>query len=207
MKIVIDIVVCIDYTSSIMSYFGEIRKMILSIGTMTLASHGDVRIGLIKFRSCYDRWRTKVHGFISNIDAIEQILTDQDLGGESPDGYKAVGDALYEALNVQWRDNNNNQIFNEKLVILITDSAPNGLFTTLDGADPWVVSKKFEEKDITLVVVGVEESVIKCDDFYCALAKKAGGEYIPLVNAERIIQNIIYWIISEKTTFHQCFRH
>ncbi|CAF4094268.1 unnamed protein product, partial [Rotaria sp. Silwood1] len=33
------------------------------------------------------------------------------------------------------------------------------------------------------------------------------GEYIPLVNAERIIQNIIYWIISEKTTFHQCFRH
>ncbi|CAF5042192.1 unnamed protein product [Rotaria sp. Silwood1] len=91
MKIVIDIVVCIDYTSSIMSYFGEIRKMILSIGTMTLASHGDVRIGLIKFRSCYDRWRTQVHGFISNIDAIEQILTDQDLGGESPDGYKAVG--------------------------------------------------------------------------------------------------------------------
>ncbi|CAF5127512.1 unnamed protein product, partial [Rotaria sp. Silwood1] len=68
--------------------------------------------------------------------------------------------------------------------------APNGLFTTLNGADPWVVSKKFKEKDITLVVVGVEESVIECDDFYCALAKKTGGEYIPLVNAERIIQNI-----------------
>jgi hypothetical protein len=61
------------------------------------------------------------------------------------------------------------------LVILITDGAPNGLFTRLIGADPWVISSKFIEQDITLVIVGVGESIIECDDFYCALAENTGG--------------------------------
>ncbi|CAF5020134.1 unnamed protein product, partial [Rotaria sp. Silwood1] len=85
-------------------------------------------------------------------------------------------DALHEALKVKWRDNNKDQVFSRKLVMLFTDGAPNGLFTTLNGADPWIVSKNFKEKDITLVVVGVGESIIECDDFYCALAKITGGQ-------------------------------
>ncbi|CAF3760283.1 unnamed protein product [Rotaria sp. Silwood1] len=118
-----------------------------------------------------------------------------------------TSDALHEAFNMEWRANNNDQTFNEKLVILITDGAPNGLFTTLNGADPWILSKKFKENNITLVVVGVSESINECDDFYCALAQNTGGQYIPLVNAERIIQNIIYWMMNEETTYNQCFRH
>ncbi|CAF5005739.1 unnamed protein product, partial [Rotaria sp. Silwood1] len=55
--------------------------------------------------------------------------------------------------------------------MLFVDGVPNGLFTTLSGAYPWIVSKNFKEKDITLVVVGVGESIIECDDIYCALAK------------------------------------
>ncbi|CAF5155320.1 unnamed protein product, partial [Rotaria sp. Silwood1] len=115
------------------------------------------------------------------------------------------GNALHEALKVQWRDNNKDQVFNRKLVMLFTDGAPNGLFTTLNGADPWIVSKNFKEKDITLVVVDVGESIIECDDFYCALAKIAGGQYIPLVNVERIIKHILNLVITEERTFHQCF--
>ncbi|CAF5085423.1 unnamed protein product, partial [Rotaria sp. Silwood1] len=89
--------------------------------------------------------------------------------------------------------------------MLFTDGAPNGLFTTLNGVDPWIVSKNFKEKDITLVVVGVGESIIECDDFYCALAKITGGQYFPLVNVERIIKHILNLVITEERTFHQCF--
>ncbi|CAF5044934.1 unnamed protein product, partial [Rotaria sp. Silwood1] len=44
--------------------------------------------------------------------------------------FSRLGDALHEALKVQWRDNNKDQVFNRKLVMLFTDGAPNGLFTT-----------------------------------------------------------------------------
>ncbi|CAF3049857.1 unnamed protein product, partial [Rotaria sp. Silwood2] len=102
---------------------------------------------------------------------------------------------------------NNNQIFNRKLVILITDGAPNGLFTTLNGADPWVISDEFIKQNITLVVVGVGEGINECDDFYCALAQKTGGQYIPLVNASRILQSIIKCVVSDELTFHQSFAY
>ncbi|CAF3962582.1 unnamed protein product, partial [Rotaria sp. Silwood1] len=46
--------------------------------------------------------------------------------------------ALHEALKVKWRDNNKDPVFNRKLVMLFTDGASNGLFTTLNGADPWI---------------------------------------------------------------------
>ncbi|CAF1580758.1 unnamed protein product [Rotaria sp. Silwood1] len=202
-----DIVFCIEHTSSIMSYFNQIRTTILGICVKALAAQSDVRIGIIKFRSRHDAWTTQVYGFTQNIDTIQQMLSNDQLGGGSPDEYEAVGDALHEALNIQWRIDNNDQIFNEKLVILITDGAPNGLFTTLNGADPWRISKKFKENNITLVVVGVSESINECDDFYCALAQKTDGQYIPLVNAGRIIKNIIDWVTNKETTFNQCFRH
>ncbi|CAF0980232.1 unnamed protein product [Rotaria sordida] len=217
MPTVTDVVFCIDYTSSIMSYFNQIRTMILAICTMALTNQNGVRISIIKFQSHGDDWATRVYGFTQDLNAINQMLTNENPDGVSPDGYEAVefntifdisGDALREALNVQWRLNNNNDlIFNEKLVILITDGAPNGLFTPLNGADPWIISNEFHRENITLVVVGVAESINECDDFYCALAQNTGGEYIPLVNAEDILQNVIQGVINEETTFHQCFRH
>jgi hypothetical protein len=36
------------------------------------------------------------------------------------------------------------------------------------------VSDEFEKRDITLVAIGIEPSIVVCDDFYCALAKKTG---------------------------------
>ena len=68
----------------------------------------------------------------------------------------------------------NNGATIKKLVILITDNAPNGLFTELTGLDPWIMSKEFVEKDITLVVVGIGEGIFGCYDFYCALAHNTG---------------------------------
>lgn len=59
-------------------------------------------------------------------------------------------------------------------MILFTDGAPSGLFTNLNGPDPWDISNKFRERDITLIVVGVEPGILSCDDFYCALAQNTG---------------------------------
>ena len=107
---------------------------------------------------------------------------------------------------------------------MITDGAPNGLFTPLIGADPWVISDKFLEKDITLAVVGVGESILVCDDFYCALAAKSsnnrffcydyfyngflfiGGLYIPMVNFEEIFGSIVNSVCFEGDTFRQAFQ-
>ena len=69
----------------------------------------------------------------------------------------------------------------KKLVILITDDAPSGLLTQLDGADPWKMSKTFMKQGIILVVVGVGESIVECDDFYCALAENTGKNRIFII--------------------------
>lgn len=68
------------------------------------------------------------------------------------------------------------------MVVLITDGPPNGLFNLLDsdrftqrkGADPWLMADEFNKQDVSLVVVSIEPSVLRCDDFYCALARKTG---------------------------------
>ncbi len=73
---------------------------------------------------------------------------------------------------------NDGQIFNEKLVILITDDAPNGLFTPLNGADPWIMSNEFMLQNISLVVIGVGEGINASNDFYCALAKNTGKKQV-----------------------------
>ncbi len=42
------------------------------------------------------------------------------------------------------------------------------------GDDLWIMSDELIKENLTLVIVGVEPSVIVCDDFYGALAKNTG---------------------------------
>jgi len=86
-----DIVFCIDYTSSMTSHFNTIRATIISIWMIVLHIQGDVRIGLVKFRSTYDLWNTYVHHFTANINVFQQWLDSDEPGGVCPDGYEAVG--------------------------------------------------------------------------------------------------------------------
>jgi hypothetical protein len=62
----------------------------------------------------------------------------------------------------------------EKLAILVTDGIPSGLFGPHGGVDAWKMSNRLREQSITLVAVGVGESIVECDDFYCALACNTG---------------------------------
>ncbi len=62
-------------------------------------------------------------------------------------------------------------------MILITDGPPCNLLNSecrCNSNDLWKVSDEFEKRDITLVAIGIEPSIVVCDDFYCALAKKTG---------------------------------
>ena len=114
----------------------------------------------------------------------------------------------------------------KKLVVLIVDGAPNGLFTLLNGPDPWVMATWFRNDGVVLAVVGVEPSVAECEDFYCALAEKTGrhagfqpiiralnslfsledGRYIPLVNASHLLSLAVQRVIEHDMTLCQAFR-
>jgi len=66
--------------------------MILAISTKALGNiQGDVRIGLVKFRSSADAWTTHSYGFTRNIITLEEwLISDQPIGG-SQDEHEAVG--------------------------------------------------------------------------------------------------------------------
>lgn len=86
-----DIVFCIDYTSSMAAGFNEIREMILLICTIILVTNSDVRIGLIKFRSNHDPWCTRVLVFTRKINNLRKWLHDDEPGGKTPDKCEDVG--------------------------------------------------------------------------------------------------------------------
>jgi hypothetical protein len=89
---IIDIAVCLEFTSSIVSYYNPIRQMILNIYAKAfINSQGHVRLGLIKFGLNADACNLYIHGFAPNRDTLEQWL---DMGtpfGGRQDEHEAVG--------------------------------------------------------------------------------------------------------------------
>ena len=87
-----DLVFCIDYTSSIAADFHKIHQVILGIIVIAMASRGaDVRLALVKFRSVVDVWTTQVDGFTRDSNEFRQWLNNEDRDGGSPDTWEAVG--------------------------------------------------------------------------------------------------------------------
>ncbi|CAF0972527.1 unnamed protein product [Adineta steineri] len=206
----IDITVCLDRSPSIAFYFNQIRLSRRSILNKAVSCHqSDVRMALIEFQSHSHHWRTNIYPFTSSDDEFQGWLNTIQIANGNLNDNKAIVDALDASLTLDWRPNNNINRYHEKLAILITDGAPCSL---LDDACPcnsndlWRLIHKFEEQDITLVVVGIEPSIIIYDDFYCALANKTGGEYIPLINATRILSSVIQRAILGEDTLSQLFR-
>ena len=93
-----------------------------------------------------------------------------------------VVDALQQCLSLDWRPDVVDGRFNDKLVLLITNGPPCNLLEkkcACHSPDLWQMADALAEKNITLVVLGIEPTVI-CSDFYCALAKKT-GKYIEFI--------------------------
>ncbi|CAF3318803.1 unnamed protein product [Rotaria socialis] len=210
MTTTMDIAVCIDCSSSITSNFDRIRLNILSILNEALTEHqSDVRMALIQFRSHYDNWVTKTHPFTSSMDLFQEWINAVQIDGENSNECKAIVDALDESLALEWRSMTNLNLFHEKLVILITDGPPCNLLDkecSYNNKDLWELADEFDKQNITLVIVGIEPSVVVCDDFYCALAHKTGGEYIPLINSVHVLTSVIKQALLEDTLL-QSFRH
>jgi hypothetical protein len=67
---------------------------------------------------------------------------------------------------------------------MITGGQPCGLLASPRGTptndcpcssdDLWLMSEELNQKNLTLVIIGIEPSVTVCDDFYGALAKNTG---------------------------------
>ncbi|CAF2104992.1 unnamed protein product [Rotaria magnacalcarata] len=216
MEASMDIAICLDCTSSIASSFCQVRDRIGSIVEPITRIKKDIRLALIEFRSRDDSWVTIIHPFTQSANTFQNWLNNTKADGGSQDGTRAISDALREALKLEWRSDNNDR-WHEKLIIMITGGPPCGLLTdsteieTNDcpciADDLWIMSDELIKENLTLAIVGIEPSVIVCDDFYGALAKSTGGEYIPLVNASRILAAIIQSVIIEEDTLSQKFRH
>lgn len=119
--------------------------------------------------------------------------------------------------------------FHENMIILITDGPPCNFFNERcygNTRDLWQLSNELEDKKIKLIVIGIEPCILECDDFYCALSQNTGlttlfilgktiffcdeylgGEYIPFVNASRILSTVLPQVIYGEDTIRQAFRH
>ncbi len=103
------------------------------------------------------------------------------------------------------------------MVFLITDGLPCQLLinpTAADNEDSlcacddlWAISNQFAKQNLTLVIIGVGRFVSICDNLYGAVAKNTGGEYIPLINASRVLFWCIQWVITQGYTLSQSLRH
>lgn len=133
-------------------------------------------------------------------------------GGDTPE---AVADALNDALNLPWRS------VGAKVCILISDAPPHGLVPSDDsfpagcptGPDPLIIVRKMAEKHITLYTVVVEPPIgkflllflsisillipVPYRDFFMTLAHITGGQYVPMVDANRLAQMIIAGVREE----------
>ncbi|CAF4402116.1 unnamed protein product [Rotaria socialis] len=200
------IVFCVDNTTSMALNVIKAREMVINT-CKQVEKNSNIYIKIIKLESMKTQW-LRVHCEFTNSMSkiVEQLLKCNKPDCIYPSKGIPIGDLLHDALNVDWPFNDDNQIINKKLVVLVTDGVPNGLFTPLDSIDPWVMSHEFHKKNIVLAVVGVGNGNFECDAFYHALAKNTGGLYIPFVNAERVLQGVIGKVIVRKDTFSEAFR-
>ncbi|CAF1133112.1 unnamed protein product [Adineta ricciae] len=204
----IDTAMCLDWTSLMALRISSIKEKIRYVfNAVPINKRDGARFSVIQFQTPDDQPVITTMVPPLNIHALEQILAPPLRQQGYIDGNRDIGAALREVMNLPWRDTDENGVFLEKLAVLVTDGVPCGLFDAFNGDDPWEISNEMCNQGITLIVVGVGESITQCDDFYCALAHNTGGFYIPFINADRILSSVIGTIIHDQTTFNQVRTH
>jgi hypothetical protein len=87
-----DLVLCIDYTSSIKPYYKQLRKTVQSISSEALTlDQGYVRIAVAKYRSAQDIPCMILYGFTQDRNTIERWLSIDQPDGGSRSGYGDMG--------------------------------------------------------------------------------------------------------------------
>ncbi|KAJ7644226.1 hypothetical protein FB45DRAFT_897276 [Roridomyces roridus] len=197
----LDLVFIQDCTGSQGSYISSATKNIEQIcahifESGKLQSREDLRVGLVAFRDHPPQdhtYITKNFGFSSDIAKVQKDLSGLYASGGG-DGPEAVTAAMFEALNMDWREEAS------KMVVLIADAPPHGIGEYGDGFDdgspdnndPLQLARVMASRGITLFFVACEPALSGTrTDFYRAITNITSGLMLPLTTADLLAHAIV----------------
>jgi hypothetical protein len=113
----VDIVLCLDTTSSMRDDIDEVRRALIPMLNSTIAEFSSFRIGMVLYKDYYDEYLTRVISFTNNFSGFQRTLNSIRVGG-GRDIPEAVYEALYEgAVKFPWQAES-------RIMILIGDAPP-----------------------------------------------------------------------------------
>jgi Mg-chelatase subunit ChlD len=113
----VDIVLCLDTTSSMKDDIDEVRKALIPMLKDTIAEFKSFRIGMVLYKDYYEDYLNRVIPFTSTFNDFQRILNNIRVGG-GRDIPEAVYEALYEgATKFPWQAES-------RIMILVGDAPP-----------------------------------------------------------------------------------
>lgn len=140
----VDIVLCLDTTSSMKPYIDGIRKMLIPMMQKTIAEFSGWRIGMLLFKDYFDEYLTKPIDFTTDFNLFQRNLNAIQVrgGGDDPE---AVYEALYDgAIKFPWTAES-------RQLILIGDAPPHPQPRGKITRD--MVYQKAEEQDLSISAI------------------------------------------------------
>jgi hypothetical protein len=181
------------------SYIESAKTNIVKIVEGIVASEKcDVQFALVKYRDHPPQdstFVTDVKPFTPSLSKMREYVNTMAAAGGG-DGPEAVADGLYEALHLPYRKGS------ARIVVIIADAPPHGLEPSGDGFpngspnghDPIKIAKQMAENDILIYSVLCEPGINSYSfarDFFIAISKITGGQYLPLSSAHLLPPVII----------------
>jgi Mg-chelatase subunit ChlD len=113
----VDIVLCLDTTSSMKDDIDEVRKALIPMLNQTIAEFTSFRIGMVLYKDYYDEYLNRVIPFTDDFARFQRTLNSIRVGG-GRDIPEAVYEALHEgATKFSWQAES-------RLMILVGDAPP-----------------------------------------------------------------------------------
>ncbi|MDR0730236.1 MAG: VWA domain-containing protein [Treponema sp.] len=113
----VDIVLCLDTTSSMKDDIDQVRRALIPMLTETIAEFTSFRIGMVLYKDYYDDYLNRVIPFTGNFSQFQRTLNGIRVGG-GRDIPEAVYEALHEgAVKFPWQAES-------RIMILIGDAPP-----------------------------------------------------------------------------------
>jgi hypothetical protein len=113
----VDIVLCLDTTSSMKDDIDEVRKALIPMLNETIAEFKSFRIGMVLYKDYYDEYLNRVISFTNDFSKFQQTLNRITVGG-GRDIPEAVYEALHEgAIKFPWQAES-------RIMILVGDAPP-----------------------------------------------------------------------------------
>jgi hypothetical protein len=113
----VDIVLCLDTTSSMKDDIDEVRRTLIPMLNETIAEFTAFRIGMVLYKDYYDEYLNRIIPFTSDFPRFQRTLDSIHVGG-GRDIPEAVYEALYEgAVQFPWQAES-------RIMILVGDAPP-----------------------------------------------------------------------------------